>query len=86
MPRRIKDIDMMAFIIELKDRAGDRNTTLFFDFHPVRYGMFGCLSRFDRASQMYGTSVEEQFFSQCRLASIRVRDDGKRTAVIYFIY
>ena len=35
MARRIEDIDMMTFIIELQNRAGNGNTTLFFDFHPV---------------------------------------------------
>ena len=35
VPWCIQDINMVAFVIKLKHRAGNRNTTLFFDFHPV---------------------------------------------------
>lgn len=29
MARRVENIDMMTFVVELKDRTGDRDTTLF---------------------------------------------------------
>ena len=49
----------MAFIVELQDRAGNRDPTLLFDFHPVRDGVFGRFPGFDGTGQMDGTSVEQ---------------------------
>ena len=59
MARRVEDIDVMAFVVELKDRTGDRDTTLFFDFHPVRNGVLRRLSGFDGTGQVDSTSVEQ---------------------------
>ena len=59
MARRVEDIDMMAFVVELEDRTGDGDTTLFFNFHPVRNGMFRRLAGLDGTGQVDGTSVEQ---------------------------
>ncbi len=75
----------MAFVVELQDRAGNRDPTLLFDFHPVGNGVLGRLPGLDGTGQVDGASVEQQFFSQRRLTGIGVRDDGKSTAIIYFI-
>ena len=50
---------MMAFVVELEDRTGDGDTTLFFNFHPVRNGMFRRLAGLDGTGQVDGTSVEQ---------------------------
>ena len=86
MAGRVQDINAEPAVIELEDRGSDRDTSLLLDLHPVRNRM----SR--RRLALYGTceidrtAVEQEFFCQCCLARVGVRDDRERPAPSYFVH
>ena len=84
MPRRIEDVDAIAVIVELQNGGRDGDAALLFDLHPVGNSMALRLARLDRAGEMDGASVKEQLLGECRLACVRMRDDGKGTALLDF--
>jgi len=43
------------------------------------------LAAADRAGQLDGSRVQQEFFSQRGLACVRVRNDGERAAALYFL-
>ena len=40
MARGVQDIHFVILVVEFHDGSRDRNTALFFDFHPVAGGRF----------------------------------------------
>ena len=58
----VQNIDAEAFILELHDGRGHRNTALLFNFHPVGDRMAAVLFALDRAGQGNGAAVEQEFF------------------------
>ena len=74
---RIQNVDTAAVILELQDRTGHGNTSLLFDLHPVRDRVPGGRLALDTARQIDGASVQKEFFRQCRLAGVRMGDNGK---------
>ena len=57
----VKDVDFVVTIIESHHRCGDRDATLFFDFHPVAGSSFFDFIAFNRSSHMDCSTEEEQF-------------------------
>ena len=76
--RRVEQIDGVAGILELHDRAGDRDAALLLDLHPVRRRVTRALARLDGAGHLDRSAEEQQFFGQRRLARIRVGNDRER--------
>ena len=84
VPRRVKDVNAVSVVIELKNGRSNGNTTFFLYFHPVGYGVLRRLSSFYRAGQVDGSAVEEKFFRQCRLTGIGVGDDRECPSFLSF--
>ena len=80
----IQDIDAASAVLELQDRAGDRDTSLLLDLHPVGNGMSGSGLALYGAGQVDGASVKKEFFRQGSLAGIRVGYDCECTSSCYF--
>ena len=80
----VQNVDTLAGKVELQYRGSDRDTTLFFDVHPVRDGVFGALLALDRACLVDGSAVEQQLFGQSGLAGVRMADDRERAAALDF--
>ena len=76
MARGIQNVDAEAVMLELHDGAGDGNAALLFDLHPVGGGGLGPLA-LDLAGLCDSTAVEQEFFRQCGLTGVRVRNDGE---------
>ena len=76
----VQQVDAVAVIVELKHRGGHGDTPLLLDLHPVGDRMLLCLSAFDRTGGIDRAAVEQEFFCQCRLARVRMRDDRKGAA------
>ena len=61
--RGIEDINAVTIVIKLQHGASYRNTTLLFDFHPVRNRMLSGFSSLYRTSQMNCSAVKQKLFS-----------------------
>ena len=55
--RGIENVYAITVVIKLQNRRSNGNTTLFFDFHPVRNSMFIAFSSFNGTSQMDSSTV-----------------------------
>ena len=86
MSGRIQDIYAEPAVIELKDRRCDRDTSLLFDLHPVGDRMSRSSFSLDGARKIDRAAVQQEFFCQCCLARVRMRDNGKRSAFCYFVH
>ena len=73
----VQNVDAEAFVLELHDGRGDGDTALLFNLHPVGGGGAGVFLALDDAGLVDGASVEQEFFGQCGLTGVRVRDDRK---------
>lgn len=82
MPRGIKQINDVILILKLHHGTGDRNTALLFHFHPVTRGMTGGLAALDGTGELNGAAEKQELFGQCCFTSVRVRNNGKRTATL----
>ena len=58
----VQNIDAEATVLELHDRGGNRDTSLLFDFHPVRGGGPGIFLALDNTCLGDGTAVQQEFF------------------------
>ena len=76
----IQNVDAEALVLELHDGRGDRDASLLFDLHPVRYGGAGIFLALDRARLRDGPAVEQEFFCQGGFTGVGVRDDRKGSA------
>ena len=84
--RCIQDVNALSFIIKLKHRGGNRNTSLLLDLHPVGNRMLGRLPSLDGTCEIDRTSIQEELLRQCRLTGIRVRNNRKRTSLLDFFF
>ena len=84
MAGSVQDVDAEALVLELEDGGSDGDTTLFFNFHPVRHGGTGVLFALDHAGLVDGSAVEQELFRQSSLAGVRMGDDGKRAPAVDF--
>ena len=82
--RGVQNVDAVALILELHHRAGDRDTSLLLDLHPVRGGGPGVALALDHAGLVDGASVEQELLGQGGLTGVRVRDNGKGAAAVDF--
>src|SRR5205807_4818932 len=84
MAGSIEEIDAIAMILKLQNGRAHRNPALTFEFHPVGGGRPLILARSDRAGKLHRPAVEQKFLGERGLAGVRVRDDRKRPASLYF--
>ena len=73
----VQNIDALALILKLQHRAGNRDTALLFNIHPVAHRMAGALLAFYRACLIDGTAVQQQLFGECGFTGVGVADNGK---------
>ena len=83
--RSIENIDFVIVIIKLHYRSGYRDTTLFFNIHPVRRRRLLYLVAFHRARHLNLTAKQQQLFSQRCLTGIRMRDNRKGSSSFYLV-
>jgi hypothetical protein len=76
----VQQVDHVVAVQHLHDRAGHRDATLLFDFHPVRSGMARSLAGFDRPGDLDCAREQQELFRERGFTRVRVRDDGKRPA------
>ena len=86
MSRGIQNVDAVSFIFKLQNGRGYRDTSFFFNLHPVRNRMLCCCLSFYTSRLIDGTSVQQEFFSQSRLSCIRMGNDCKRSSLFYFAF
>ena len=84
--RCIQDVNALSFIIKLKHRGGNRNTSLLLDLHPVGNRMLGRLTSLDGTCEIDRASIQKELLRQCRLTGIRVRNNRKRTSLLDFFF
>jgi hypothetical protein len=70
--RCVEKVDGVQLILELHDRAGHRNTALFFHLHPVRSGVPGTLAALYRAGELDRTAEKQELLGQGGLSRVRV--------------
>ena len=78
--RCIEDVDFIVVVIELHHGGGYRDTTLFFDVHPVGCSCLLDLIAFYGTGYLYLSPEEQQLFGQRGLTGIRVCDNRKRSS------
>ena len=78
VPGRVEQVDRVVRVVELHDRAGDRDAALLFDFHPVGRRVARALARLDGPRHLDRAPVEQQLLGQRGLARVGVGDDGER--------
>ena len=83
--RSVKDVDLVAAIVELHDRGCDRDAALLLNLHPVAGGSLAYLVALHGTCHLYLPAKEEQFLRQRGLAGIGMRDDGKGASAFYFL-
>ena len=79
-----QQIDHVVTVEHLHYRAGDRDTALLFNLHPVAGGVTAGFARLDRAGDLDRAREQQQLFGQRGLAGVRVGDDGKGAAAAGF--
>ena len=82
----IQYVDAEPLVFKLHHRAGDRNTALFFDLHPVGDRMARGLFALHRARQLNGPAVKQEFFGQRGLTGIGVGDNGEGPPPADFLF
>ncbi|MNC04189.1 hypothetical protein D3C75_516230 [compost metagenome] len=85
MPWGIEQVNQAIAIRELHYRGGNRNTTLLFHFHPVRFCMLAGATAFYRTCGLNGLSEQQHFFRDGRFTGIGVRNDRKSAAFPHFL-
>ena len=73
----VEDVDDAVLVFELEDRRGNRDTALFFELHPVGGGGALVFLGGDRAGEVEGAAVEEEFLSEGGFSRVRVGNDGE---------
>ena len=86
MPRSIEKIDLTVTMTKFHHRRRDRDAPLLLDFHPIAGGVTRGLTGFNRTSHLNRTAEQKQLFGKSRFPSIRMADDAKRPALIYFVH
>ena len=84
MSRCIQNIDTEAIIVKLQHGGSYRNTSFFFNLHPVRNCMAcRCFSLYGTC-QIDRTSIQQKFLCQRRFSGIRMRNDRKSSSSFNF--
>ena len=71
---------MVVVVVKTHHGSSHGDTALLLDLHPVGGGGFANLIAFYGSRYVDSTSVEQEFFGQCGLTCVRVRDNRKRAA------
>ena len=58
----VQNVDAVALVLKLHDRAGDGDTTLLFNLHPVGGGGPGIFLALDHTGLGNGAAVQQEFF------------------------
>ena len=85
MPRSIKNVDFMTFIVKSQNGSRYGNPSLALYFHKVRSCAFLYFIRFYRSSLLNSPSEEKEFLSKCGFSSIWVRNNPKSFSFLYFL-
>ena len=86
MARGVQYVDAASAVIELKHGAGDRDSSLLLNLHPVRDCMpGGCLS-LHGTRQIDCASVQQELLRQCCLSRIRMRDNRECPSFFDFLF
>ena len=85
MAGRVEQRQVMPAEIEFDGGRRHRDAALALDIHPVRDDVPIGLAAANRAGQLDGPCVQQEFFSQRGLACVRVRNDGEGAAALYFV-
>ena len=84
--RGIENVDAVTLIFKLKNRAGDGNTSLFFQIHPVRHGMAAGGFPFYGSGGLNRPAVEKKLFRQRGLTGVRMRNNGECSSASDFFF
>ena len=85
MPGGIEQVDQTVMVRELHHRGGNRNTTLLFHLHPVRFCMLVRAATFNRTGSLDSLSEQQHFFCDRGFTGIGVRDDGERASLRHLL-
>ena len=69
---RIKQIDGVAGVVELKNGGGNRDAPLLFQLHPVGRDLALLSTSLHRTSLLNGTAIQQQFLSERGFPGVRV--------------
>ena len=83
--RRVQYVDAVIVVVELQNRRGHTDASLLLDLHPVRHRVPGRLASLHRSRQVDRAAVQQELLRQSRLTGIGVRDDRKRSALLYVV-
>ena len=86
MSRCVKNIYAITVIFKLQNRWCNRNTTLFFNFHPVGHSMLCGSFAFYRTCKVNCSAVEQELFRKCCFTRIRMRNNRKGSALADFFF
>ncbi len=75
MSRGIEKIDYVIVVLKLHNGAGDGNTALFFNFHPVARCMTAGFTSLDRTCELNCSAEKKQLFGKSCFTSVRVRNN-----------
>ena len=81
----VQNVYALAAVIELQHAAGNGNSALLFDLHPVADGVPGVLLALDAARLLNGPTVQQQLFGEGGFTGVGVADDGKRPPRLDFL-
>ena len=82
--RRVEQRQPVGAELELHRRRGHGDAAFALDVHPVRHDMPFGLAAANRAGQLDGPRVQQEFLGERGLARVRVRDDGERASALDF--
>ena len=80
MAGRVHQIEAVAVEIERHGRGRYRDAPVLFHLHEVRARAPRFALGAHLSGHLNGTTIQQEFFGQRRLAGVRVRDDRKRPA------
>ncbi len=78
--RRVEQVEDAIAVLERHHRRDDGNSALALDAHPVRARLATVRLGAHFARKLDGAAKQQQLLGQRRLARVRVRDDGERSA------
>ncbi len=82
----IKNVNLVAVVVECHNRGRNRNSTLLFYFHPVAGGGLLYLVALYGSGNVDGASEQQQFLGKCGFTRIGVTDYCKGASSLYFFY
>ena len=82
----VKDIDAVTVILKLHYRRAYGYTTLLLKLHPVGNCMACSCLAFYGACKLYCSAVKKELFCKGCFTCVRMRDNRKSPATLYFVY